>query len=103
MESNGHIQPVIPVRLLESWKGITDPKTRKTLQNRLNQRAYRCIRGVDSKLQRDSVIRVPILIHSYSHRRNQRILFSLAPSTIWIHAICRLILPNCQNTYPFKN
>ncbi|KUL88502.1 hypothetical protein ZTR_05476 [Talaromyces verruculosus] len=35
------IQLESPVKLLDSWMGVTDPKKRKTLQNRLNQRAYR--------------------------------------------------------------
>ncbi|KAL2824273.1 hypothetical protein BDW59DRAFT_172999 [Aspergillus cavernicola] len=34
-------QPPIRVELLDEWKGILDPKTRRTLQNRLNQRAHR--------------------------------------------------------------
>ncbi|KAL4915027.1 hypothetical protein BDW62DRAFT_204005 [Aspergillus aurantiobrunneus] len=29
------------VRLLDDWKGVVDPKQRRTLQNRLNQRAHR--------------------------------------------------------------
>ncbi|KAL4930441.1 DUF3425 domain-containing protein [Aspergillus undulatus] len=29
------------VKMLDEWKGVTDPKARRTLQNRLNQRAHR--------------------------------------------------------------
>ncbi|KAJ0416977.1 hypothetical protein BJY00DRAFT_303787 [Aspergillus carlsbadensis] len=31
----------IPIELEDEWKGVVDPRRRRTLQNRLNQRAYR--------------------------------------------------------------
>lgn len=31
--------PSVDIKMLDDWKGVIDPKTRRTLQNRLNQRA----------------------------------------------------------------
>ncbi|KAL5337470.1 hypothetical protein BJX70DRAFT_409177 [Aspergillus crustosus] len=36
-----HNPAAIEVRLIDEWKGVIDPKQRRTLQNRLNQRARR--------------------------------------------------------------
>jgi hypothetical protein len=34
-------QASVEVRLLDDWKGVTDPDKRRTIQNRLSKRAHR--------------------------------------------------------------
>ncbi|EED16578.1 conserved hypothetical protein [Talaromyces stipitatus ATCC 10500] len=49
-------RPDVPFKLLDSWIGVTDPKLRKTLQNRLNQRAHRRRQRAQRQQQKQQLV-----------------------------------------------